>query len=250
MPAILVKSAQRGLSLLLLLAVWQVAASAAASRLLPAPPEVLEAVLRGVASGELPFHLAMTLGRVAASFAVSMLIGAAIGIALGRLALLDRLFDGWLVLFLNLPALVVIILCYVWFGMGEAAAVLAVSINKIPNVAVILREGARALDRDFLDVAQVYRLGPLRTARHVVLPQLAPYFLAAARSGLALIWKIVLVVELLGRSNGVGFQINLYFQLFDVTAILAYTFVFIALVMAIEAAVLQPLDRRLARWRR
>lgn len=250
MPGFLVKSAQRGLSLLLLLAVWQAAASAAASRLLPAPPEVLEAVLRGVASGELPFHLAMTLGRVAASFAVSMLIGAAIGIALGRSALLDRLFDGWLVLFLNLPALVVIILCYVWFGMGEAAAVLAVSINKIPNVAVILREGARALDRDFLDVAQVYRLGPLRTARHVVLPQLAPYFLAAARSGLALIWKIVLVVELLGRSNGVGFQINVYFQLFDVTAILAYTFVFIALVMAIEAAVLQPLDRRLARWRR
>lgn len=243
-------TAQRALSLLLFLALWQVAADAAASRLLPPPLDVLEAVLRVVASGELVGHLAATLARVAASFALSMLLGAAIGIVLGRSALLDRLFDGWLVLFLNLPALVVIILCYVWFGMVELAAVLAVSINKIPNVAVIVREGARALDRDYLEVAEVYRFGPWRTLRHVVLPQLAPYVLAAARSGLALIWKIVLVVELLGRSNGVGFQIGVYFQLFDVTAILAYTVAFIAVVMAIEAGAMQPLERRLSRWRR
>ncbi len=243
-------AAQRGLSLLLLLVFWQTAAAAAASRLLPPPSDVLDVMVQGVASGELLRHLAATLARVAASFVVSMLVGVVIGIALGRSTILDRLFDGWLVLFLNLPALVVIILCYVWFGMVEAAAVLAVSINKIPNVAVIVREGARALDRDYLDVAQVYRFGPLRTLRHVVLPQLAPYFLAAARSGLALIWKIVLVVELLGRSNGVGFQISVYFQLFDVTAILAYTFAFIAVVLGVEVAVLQPLDRRVAHWRR
>ena len=66
-----------------------------------------------------------------------------------------------------------------------------------------------------------------RALRHVILPQLTPYLFAAARSGLALIWKIVLVVELLGRSNGVGFQIQIYFQLFDVTLILAYTLAFI-----------------------
>ena len=63
---------------------------------------------------------------------------------------------------------------------------------------------------------------------------------AAARSGLALIWKIVLVVELLGRSNGVGFQIEIYFQLFDVTMILAYTLAFILVVQTIEWAALQP----------
>ena len=73
--------------------------------------------------------------------------------------------------------------------------------------------------------------------------------MAAARSGLALIWKIVLVVELLGRSNGVGFQLGIYFQLFDITGILAYTFAFAAVILAIEAGVLQPLERRATRWR-
>ncbi len=86
--------------------------------------------------------------------------------------------------------------------------------------------------------------------RHVVLPQLTPYLFAAARSGLALIWKIVLVVELLGRSNGVGFQIEEYFQLFDVTDILAYTIAFSAVVQVVEWGVLQPLEQRALRWRR
>ncbi|HJP45001.1 MAG TPA: ABC transporter permease, partial [Arenicellales bacterium] len=203
-------------SILLLLGLWQVAAGIADSRVLPAPMEVFVVLGEGLASGELPYHLVATLARVAASFVLAMSIGIAVGIAMGRLPALDRFLDSWLVLFLNLPALVTIILCYVWFGLIESAAVLAVAINKIPNVVVTVREGARSLDKDLDEMAQVYRLnGPARL-RHVVLPQLAPYLLASARSGLALIWKIVLVVELLGRSDGVGFQLSLFFQMFDV----------------------------------
>jgi NitT/TauT family transport system permease protein len=59
----------------------------------------------------------------------------------------------------------------------------------------------------------------------------------------------VLVVELLGRPNGIGFQIHLYFQIFDVRAILAYTLVFVAVMLLIELAVLQPLEKRAYRWR-
>jgi NitT/TauT family transport system permease protein len=240
----------RPLSLLLLLAVWQVVAAAAESRVLPPPLVVLEAMVAGFRDGELPLHIAITLARVAASFTIAMVIGVAIGVAMGRSKSLDRFFDSWLILFLNLPALVTIILCYVWFGLIEAAAVAAVAINKIPNVIVTVREGARALDRDLLEMAQVFRLDRVETLRHVVMPQIAPFLMAAARSGLALIWKIVLVVELLGRSNGVGFQLHLFFQLFDVSNILAYTIAFVIVVQVIEVAILQPLDQRTSRWRR
>ncbi|HRP98634.1 MAG TPA: ABC transporter permease subunit, partial [Rhodocyclaceae bacterium] len=81
------------------------------------------------------------------------------------------------------------------------------------------------------------------------LPQLVPYLMAAARSGLSLIWKIVLVVELLGRSNGIGFQLNVFFQFFDIAGILAYTLVFAAVVLLVEAAAMRPLERRLTKWR-
>ena len=131
--------------------------------------------------------------------------------------------DGWLVLGLNIPALVTIILCYVWFGLTDVAAITAVAINKIPTVIVTVREGARAVDRQLLEVAEVFRLSRTRTLFKVYLPQLYPYLMAAARSGLALIWKIVLVVELLGRSEGIGFQLHVFFQFFDIAGILAYT---------------------------
>ena len=56
------------------------------------------------------------------------------------------------------------------------------------------------------------------------------------------------MVELLGRSDGVGFQIGTYFQFFDITSILAYTIAFAAVVYVIELLVLQPFDQRIARW--
>jgi NitT/TauT family transport system permease protein len=237
-------------SLAALVAVWAVVAALLDSRVLPGPAAVLAAAVRDTATGELPFNVAVTLARVVVSFTLAMLIGGAIGVALGRAPRADRFFDGWLIVLLNLPALVVIILCYVWFGLTEVAAIAAVAINKIPNVAVTLREGARALSRDLDEMATVYRFSWRRRLRHVVMPQLSPFLAASARSGLALVWKIVLVVELLGRSNGVGFQLHLYFQLFDVASILAYAIAFIIIVQAIEILILQPWERAANRWRR
>lgn len=236
-------------SVISLLTVWGVAAWWQDSTVLPGPLVVLSTLAEEVADGDLLYHLGITLYRVLLSFFLAMFFGSLIGIAMGWHKWLDELFDSWLVLFLNIPALVIVILAYVWFGLIEAAAVLAVTINKIPNVVVLMREGTRALDSKYLDMATVYRYGPRLTLRHVILPQLYPYIMASARSGLALIWKIVLVVELLGRSNGMGFQLHLFFQLFDVPRILAYTIAFVIIIQCLELLVLKPLERRSNVWR-
>lgn len=237
-------------SILGFLLFWEALALLMQHRHFPPPTAVFAAMAREFASGELTFHIAMTLYRVTIAFVVAMLIGSSIGILLGRNARADNFFDTWLILFLNLPALVVIILCYVWFGRTEVAAITAVAVNKIPNVAVTVREGARSLSRDLAEMAHMYRFGWWKTLRHVTLPQLAPFFLASARTGLSLVWKIVLVVELLGRSDGVGFQLGTYFQMFDVSMILAYALAFIVIVQLIEFGILQPIAARVNRWRR
>ncbi len=237
-------------SLIALLLIWQVAAVLFDTNLLPTPLTVARVLIEEIESGQLPYNLGVTLARLAVSFMLAMLLGTAIGIALGRHSRLDRFFDGWLIIFLNIPALVTIILCYVWFGLVEAAAILAIVFNKVPNVVVTLREGTRALDRNLLEMAQCYRFGRWKTLRHVIWPQLFPFIMVAARTGLALIWKIILVVELLGRSNGMGYQLHLFFQMFDVPGILAYTVAFIIVIQLIESALLKPLDRRARRWHR
>jgi NitT/TauT family transport system permease protein len=244
MPALTVAVSLLGLYLL-----WSLVAAAWPSRAFPPPGEVWRVLVRDATSGELPYHLGVTLGRVAAAYVAAMLVGSVIGVFLGSYRRADRFFNPWLILFLNIPALVIIVLAYIWFGLNEVAAIGAVAVNKIPNVVVTMREGARALDRRYAEMAAVYRFGRLDRVRHILLPQLQPYLAAASRSGIALIWKIVLVVELLGRSNGVGFQIYINFQLFDVAAILAYTLAFVAIMLLIELLLVQPVERHATRWR-
>lgn len=234
----------------LLLAAWQIGAQFADPRIFPGPVPVFAQLGQLAASGELWVNLGATLARVAASFVIAMLAGSVIGVALGQNAAADRLFGPWVLLFLNLPALVVIVLAYIWFGLSEVAAIGAVAFTKIPNVVVTLREGARALDPSFLEMAHVFRFGRWKTLRHVIAPQLQPYLAAASRSGVSLIWKIVLVVELLGRSNGVGFQIYTSFQFFDVSAILAWSLAFVVVMIAIEMLAVQPYERAAMRWRK
>lgn len=237
-------------SLLALIVLWLVIAVIAQNKYLPTPFTVFDVLARENASGDLWVNIAHTLLRVALAFVISMFVGTSIGLALGRLKIADKFFDAWLILFLNLPALVTITLCYIWFGLTEAAAVTAVALNKIPHVAVNMREGARALSRDLTEMAQIYKFGWWKTLRHVTLPQLAPFMAATARSGLSLVWKIVLVVEAFGRSSGVGYRLNIAFQEFDVSTILAYALAFILIVQAIEFAILQPLQARVTAWRR
>lgn len=218
--------------------------------ILPYPTTVAAKIASEWASGELLYHVSATLARVAAAFTLAMILGTIIGIAMGSNATLDRWFGAWLVIFLNIPALVVIVLCYLWIGLNETAAITAVALNKTAMVAVTLREGMYARDPKLNDMARAFRMSPAARLRHVTLPQLWPFFAASTRNGLAIIWKIVLVVEFLGRSNGVGFQIHLYFQLFDIVTVLAYALSFVAVMLVIEYGLIGTLERRTTRWRR
>ncbi len=237
------------LSILVFLSLWQLLAWYLQSALLPLPQTVAQVFFTHCQSGELPYHLGVTLLRLMVSFIISMSIGCVIGVALGRNEKLNAFFDHWLIIFLNVPALVTIILCYVWFGLSESAAILAVVINKVPNVIVTLREGTRALDKNLLNMAKSYQFSQFKTLKHVILPQLHPFLMSATRSGIALIWKIILMVELLGRSNGMGYQLHLFFQWFDIASILAYTIAFVGVIQFIELAILKPIDTAAKRWR-
>ena len=135
------------LSIIGLFLLWILCATLTADpSVLPQPWSLFPPAAREIGSGELPFHLGATLLRVIWAFALAMTIGIALGLVMGRSESLNRWLDPWLVIFLNLPALVLIVLCYLWIGLNETAAILAVTLNKIPNVATVIRGGARAVE--------------------------------------------------------------------------------------------------------
>ena len=236
-------------SFILLMLLWEIIALYLNVNTFPSMTEILTTLTTEIKDGEIFHHLFVTLYRVFVSFFLAMLIGTIIGIIMGNNKRVDNILDGWNILFLNIPALVIIILSYVWFGLTEIAAIIAVSLNKIPNVIVTIREGARTIDRNILEIAYVYKIHNIRKFFSFYLPQLYPYIIAAARGGIALIWKIVLVVELLGRSNGIGFKLHEFFQFFDIASILAYTFAFVLVMLFIENFLFQPFDNKLNKWR-
>lgn len=239
------------LSILALIALWAALAAAKADpSVLPGPWTVARVFADEVAAGRLPRDLLATLVRVAVSFCLAMAAGSVLGVLLGRWPWLDRWADPWVTVFLNLPALVLIVLCYLWIGLNEVAAITAVTLNKTAMVLVTMRQGARSLDPALDELAQVARLPAGRRLRHIVMPQLAPFFFVAARNGIAVIWKIVLVVEFLGRSSGIGFRIHLYFQLFQIAHVIAYALAFVVVMLAVEHLLIRPWEVSAERWRR
>ncbi|HTE95194.1 MAG TPA: ABC transporter permease subunit, partial [Bradyrhizobium sp.] len=146
----------RLLSFTVFLATWWIAALLAGAEKLPPPPAVLSAIITEAHSGALFFNLGVTLARVALAFTLAMTLGASIGYLMGRVRLANRLGDPWLILLLNLPALVVIVLAYIWAGLTEVAAIAAIAINKLPTAVVTVREGTRALDAALDEMATVF----------------------------------------------------------------------------------------------
>lgn len=218
-------------------------------RLFPTPVDVATQLWKLTFYGKLLPDMGKTLTRAAIAFAIAMSIGTAIGILFGRSRTADRLFSSWVIVGLNLPAVVIAIVLYIWLGLTEVALILAVIINKVPLVITTIREGVRSFGREFDEVGQAFRMPFARRLRLIFVPQLMPYVLAAARTGLALIWKIVLVFEVIGSDGGVGFRIQTFFQFFDIKGILAYTTAFILVVLVFEYWILRPLEHSVLRWR-
>ena len=150
------------LSFILLLLFWYILSSILNIETLPSPLKVFFKLQKDLSNGSLVYHLSITLYRVLVSFLLAMFIGVAIGILMGNNKKIDNILDSWNILFLNIPALVLIILSYVWLGLTELAAIIAVSLNKIPNVIVTVREGARAVNKELLQVAEIYRVSKLK----------------------------------------------------------------------------------------
>src|SRR5260370_36161707 len=110
----------RALSFALLLIAWEAASRVTGARSLPSVATVATALGDEFEHHELAHHLSVTLARVFAAFVIAMGLGTALGLAMGHWRSFDLVFDGWVILLLNMPALVCALLAYVWFGRPRA----------------------------------------------------------------------------------------------------------------------------------
>jgi NitT/TauT family transport system permease protein len=239
----------RWVAVILFLVVWQVVSIVSNTGLVPTPIRVLNVMIDAVASGLFFKHLAISMVRILSGFAAAMLVGSVMGILMGSRKFWDDFFSDVVVLGLSLPGLVYALLSIVIFGLGLTAPIVAIVAASFPFIAVNVREGVRSLDKDMLDMCQAYRVSRVNIITRVVLPSLVPFFLAAIRTGFTITWKVAVLTEVVGATSGIGYMIAISFDSFSVRGIIGWAFLFGAVMLIIEYAILVPSERHFARWR-
>jgi NitT/TauT family transport system permease protein len=153
------------------------------------------------------------------------------------------------ILGLTMPGLIWAVLAIMFFGLNETSAYAAVSITICPMLAISLWQGTKSIDKDLIDMSTAFHASPWSKIVDVILPQLIPHILAAIRYGLGLAWKVVVVVEMFGFSNGVGYQVVRGFNTFSMKAVIAWAITFLVVMIIIEFGVIGWLEAKVTRWR-
>ena len=161
----------------------------------------------------------------------------------------ELFLDSWVTVGLTVPAVVYGMICLLWFGLNDVAAVIAIGVTAFPSVGINIWQGVKSIDKKLVEMGKVFRLGRISLIRKIVLPQLLPFIFASLRFALGICWKICTTIELIGLSSGVGFMLHYWFGLFSMTQVFAWTLTFLTVMLLIEHAVLKPLENRVLAWR-
>ena len=229
---------------------WHTIASFFPPSLLPGPLPVFRRVGEIFVSGRFAVHMGATLLRVVAGFVSAFLVSIALGIVMGTNRIAERFFEPEIVVGLTIPSLAWSVIALMWFGISELAPIFTVFIILQPLITVNMVQGTKALDQEVIEMAKAFRAHRGMMIRDVVVPQLVPYLLASTRFGLSLAWKVVVIAELLGLSNGIGYMIHYSFGILSMVDVFAWTIAFTLVMLAIEYGLLKPLEARVTGWRR
>ncbi len=218
-------------------------------RLLPSPVDTFREALRLLADGTFPFHMLQSLRRVFVGFLIAMLFSVGIGIYMGTVLVGERFFQPLVVLGLTIPGLMWSLIAVMLFGINEASPYFAVAVTIFPMLVINIWAGVKTLDKELMDMSTVFRFSPSLKISQVIIPQLVPNIFAATRYGLGLAWKVVVVVEMFGTGNGVGYQVMRAYQTFDMAAVIAWTLTFVGAMILIEYGIINLAEQRMTSWR-
>ncbi len=216
---------------------------------LPGPLELLDRMV--TVYGEASAYLVVwqTLLRIFEGLVISMIIGTAIGLLMGLDRNVEAFFDSWIMVLLTFPAICWAFLSVLWFGLSEAAPLLTIVLIVFPFVAMNIWEGTKALEKDLVNMARVYKADRYLMVRKVLIPQLMPFIFSALRIALSLSWKIALVGEAFGVSSGVGQKLIYWFEDTRVDMMLAWGVSFMIVMVIIDLLVFRLWEKRTFAWR-
>jgi NitT/TauT family transport system permease protein len=241
---------QRLALLCLVILAWWAASLSLPVYVMPSPARVFGRIVELTSSGNLPYNLIVTLGRVLAGFAIAVIIGVPGGILLGSNRQLGNFFEPILPVMNTVSSAIWAIFAIIWFGLSPLTPIFVVLMTALPLIITNVWQGTQAVNAEFVELAQALRLSRAKTLVKIYVPSILPYFFSGARLAFSFGWRVSLVAETLGASSGVGYRLRQASDLIQTDQVFAWTIVQIAIMLVIEIGLLQPAEAYLFRWRR
>ena len=192
---------------LLLVAVWQAASARGwlSTRVLPAPLDVLQAALTLAESGELWTHVKVSAARALSGLAIGGGLGLLLGLLTGSLRWAETLLDSTIQMVRNIPALALIPLVILWFGIDESAKLFLIAVSVFFPIYLNTYHSIRNVDPGLVEMGRTYGLTRWQLYRDIILPGALSSILVGLRFSLGLMWVILIVAETISAQSGIGY---------------------------------------------
>jgi ABC-type nitrate/sulfonate/bicarbonate transport system permease component len=239
-----------------LVAVWELAARAGGSPFFPPPSTIAVKLWTAWFAGP-PSHLFLSelgvqnllpsLARTLGSWAIAVVLGVALGIALGRSAVARDYVGPLFAFFRAIPPPVLAPVFLLLFSLGTPMQVATIVFGVIWPIILNSTDGARTIDPTQYETARSFRLPRGRWVFGVVLPAALPKIFAGLRVSLSLALILMVISELLGATEGIGFQLSVAKGTFDFPGMWAIV-VLLGILGYLFNTILLAVERRVLRW--
>jgi NitT/TauT family transport system permease protein len=236
--------------LLALLVIWQVAAIGSPAFVLPSPLRVWEAWSGLVVMESFWRDFGITFWRVFVGFALATAVGVPLGLLLGANGKLGEFFEPVLTVVNTVSSSIWAIFALIWFGLSDWTTIFVVFMTSMPLILTNVWQGTRSVNADFIELAHTFRMSRSQVMRKIYLPTILPPFFSASRLAFGFGARVSLVAETLGASSGIGYRLRQAADLVQTDQVFAWTLTLVAMMIALEALVLKPLEARLFRWKK
>ncbi|MFS3928503.1 ABC transporter permease [Priestia flexa] len=218
------------------------------STVLPTPLDIVIAFQQLILTGELPSHLQVSIFRAALGFLVGAGLGLVFGIIVGFSSKTEAYMDPSIQMLRTVPHLAVAPLFILWFGFGEVSKVLLIAKGAFFPIYVNTFLGIRGVDSKLFDVARILQFSRWKQVTRLILPAALPSILLGIRLSLGIAWLGLVVAELMGSSEGIGYMIMDARQ-FSQTDIVFVGIIIFAVVGKLSDSFVRLLEKRLLKWR-
>jgi NitT/TauT family transport system permease protein len=226
---------QAAVSTVALMAVWQLLSLYFPHYLFPPVQDILGRTLKIFIDVPLLIEVLATAARIFGGLIGAFLLGCVLALIIGRSPFIESYFTPILVFLQGIPALSWVVIAIIWFHGTEFRILFIMVMTTLPAFTFQILDAYRSMSKDLFEMTMSFRPSTWTLFRVLIVPTIVPGILTAWKVNLGNAARVVVVAELVGATGGVGYQLLLQQQLFDMAGALGWTLVLVLFVLVVQS---------------